>query len=463
MTLKPVILCGGSGTRLWPESRKSLPKQFIPMFGHQTLLDLTLSRVKSIKHSSKPIIVSSKFHGFHVKKSLNALKMDAELIFEPEGKNTTAAIYLAAKASLKEENLIIMPSDHFIPDKNQFIKVIDEIININEFSNWITLGVKPTIPLESYGYIQTYNNVRKTLLNVKSFVEKPSRNDAAQMLLQDNYFWNTGIFIGNAGMILNSIKEHANSIANACDNVFENKKITDISNEIYFNDKLFNKIPSESIDYSVMEKEKNITLYHLNCEWSDMGSWDAVSKIDNKVSEKKNIVQINSKNNFIRANKRVIATVGVENLIIIDSDNATLITKKNNSEKVKDVVIQLHKNNMTEAIEHTFENRPWGKFENLLENDVCKVKRIEVSPYKRLSLQFHKFRSEHWLVVEGEAYVSIDYKIFVLKPGESIDIQTGIHHYLENKNNKKLIVIETQLGTYFGEDDIVRLDDPYER
>ena len=149
MTLKPVILCGGSGTRLWPESRKSLPKQFIPMFGHQTLLDLTLSRVKSIKHSSKPIIVSSKFHGFHVKKSLNALKMDAELIFEPEGKNTTAAIYLAAKASLKEENLIIMPSDHFIPDKNQFIKVIDEIININEFSNWITLGVKPTIPLES--------------------------------------------------------------------------------------------------------------------------------------------------------------------------------------------------------------------------------------------------------------------------------------------------------------------------
>ena len=264
-------------------------------------------------------------------------------------------------------------------------------------------------------------------------------------------------------MILDSIKRHAPNIAKHCDNAFDKIKINKKTNEFSFLQSLFSKIPSQSIDYAVMENEKNIYLYPFNSKWSDVGSWDSVVEIHKDKQMNKKVFQIDAENNFIRTENRLIATIGVKDLIIVDSDNATLISKKNQSENVKLVVNELLKENYIEAKEHSFENRPWGKFENLLNNKYCKVKKITVHPKKRLSLQYHNFRSEHWLIVYGIANVHLDGKNFILTPGQSIDIPLKSQHYIENKKTKDLVIIETQLGSYFGEDDIIRLDDPYFR
>ena len=462
MTIKPIILCGGSGTRLWPASRQSMPKQFIPLFNEKSLLDLTLERVLEIKDRHKPIIITSKNYGFFVKATLEKYKLEADIMLEPEGKNTTAAIYLAAKASKLNDNLLIMPSDHLIPETNSFINDILKIQKLTEFNEWIILGVKPLIPSEAYGYIKALPNKTNQLLDVINFVEKPSKTIAKKMLKDDNYYWNAGIFMGKASMIIKSIYQYAKDITLKCDEAYGEKNFDANKNEISFDAKIFKDIRSQSIDFAIMEKEINIKLYILKCKWSDVGSWDAISNIKD-FDRNPNIININSRNNFIKTDKRLIATIGVEDLIIIDSDNATLISKKNETEKVKDIVNTLIKNNMIEAKEHTFENRPWGKFDNLLDTDLCKVKRIEVSPKKRLSLQYHNFRSEHWLVITGIATVYLDGHLKELSPGMSIDIPVKSKHYIENQTTYPLVIIETQLGSYFGEDDIIRIDDPYSR
>jgi mannose-1-phosphate guanylyltransferase/mannose-6-phosphate isomerase len=463
MPLKPIILCGGSGTRLWPESRKSLPKQFMPILENKSLFELCIERVISFKGMLKPIIVCNKKHAFFVKEVLDKLNLKADLILEPEGRNTTAAIYLAAKTCSKKDNLIIMPSDHLIKDNKRFNDDLQKIEDQSDFTSWITLGINPTYASAAYGYIKTKYSSSNELLEVLRFVEKPTEDKASQFLHEGNYFWNSGIFLGKASMIMESIQTNAKNIADSCEIVFNKKIISDKFNEINFSLDLFSKIPSLSLDFAVMEFEKNIKLYPLTCDWNDIGSWDAISKIDDDSKFQKNVIQINSINNYIRSNKKIIATIDVKDLIIIESDNATLITKKNSSEKVKLVVDQLIRNKISEGTEHSFEKRPWGKYEIILDSSECKVKKIYVSPKKRLSLQYHKFRSEHWLVVDGEARVYLNGNFYTLSKGESIDIPLGHHHYLENITNQPLIIIETQLGTYFGEDDIIRLDDPYGR
>ena len=264
-------------------------------------------------------------------------------------------------------------------------------------------------------------------------------------------------------MIIKSIKKHAPSIATHCEKNFNNIRIDKKNNELNFSNSLFSEIPSNSIDYAVMENEKNIYLYPFNSEWHDLGSWDSISEIHKNKKFNEKVIQINSQNNFIYNDKRTIATIGVEDLIIVDSDNATLISKKHHSDKVRLVVNELSKRNLAEAKENTFEYRPWGKFENLFEDNRCKVKRIIVSPKKRLSLQYHNFRSEHWIVISGTANIHLDGNNSILLTGQSIDIPRKSHHYIENKQSKDLIIIETQLGSYFGEDDIIRIDDPYDR
>ena len=464
MSIKIIILCGGSGSRLWPESRESLPKQFIPIFDGKSLLDLTIERMLNIKNQKKPIIVCNKKHGFLVRDSLDKFKLKADILLEPEGKNTTAAIYLAAKNSSKNDNLLIMPSDHLIPNHKEFVKNINDIEQTSTFNHWITLGIKPNKPSEAYGYITTSkSNNDEQFLKVTHFIEKPTKNIATKLINENNCYWNSGIFLGKSSMIMNSIKEHAPKIAVPCDEVFESRVVGKKTNEVNFSIDLFSKIPSQSIDFSVMEHEKNIYLYPMNAKWSDVGSWDTIAEIYKNKKKTKNIIEIDSNNNYIKSHKRVIATIGIKDLIIIDSDNATLITKKNHSEKVKLIVNTLIDKDFIEATEHSFENRPWGKFQNLLNDENCKVKRIEVTPKRRLSLQYHNFRSEHWLIVKGTATVYLDGKLLKLSVGMSIDIPRKSHHYIHNETSKNLIIIETQLGTYFGEDDIVRLQDPYAR
>ena len=461
--MRVVILCGGSGSRLWPESREQFPKQFIPLLGNKSLLDLTVERVLSLNFKKIPIFITNKKYGFLVTNTLKKYNLKADVFLEPVGKNTCAAIYLAAKHSLKSDNLLIMPSDHLIPDNNKFIKDILDIESKLTPDRWITLGIKPTKPSEAYGYINVTKDTENNLCKVKKFIEKPIKKIASQFILDNNYYWNAGIFISNANQVLTSVRRHAPDIAKHCDINFENIKTNKKTNQFNFSKDLFEKIPSKSVDYAVMEKENNIYLYPFNNKWSDVGSWDAIAEIIKDEPTHKKVIQIESSNNFIKSNNRTIATIGIKDLIIIDSDDGTLICKKNNSEKVKSVVKKLLEQNFIEAKVHSFENRPWGRFENLIDDQYCKVKKIIIGAKKRLSLQYHNFRSEHWLVVDGTAHVYLDKEYLVLKKGASIDIPIKSHHYIENKQDKDLIVIETQLGSYFGEDDIIRLDDPYER
>jgi mannose-1-phosphate guanylyltransferase/mannose-6-phosphate isomerase len=465
MPIKPVILCGGSGTRLWPESRENLPKQFIPIFGRKNLFDLTLERLNHIGKIISPIIATNINYKFMVKKLLNQSNLNGFLLLEPFKRNTAAIIYLAAKFSNKEDILLIMPSDHYIPDTEYFGKTILQLSNVISNSHWITFGINPTFPSTAYGYINIHNKVdiKNKLSRVKGFIEKPTKNQAIKLINNGKNLWNAGIFMGQASFIIDSYKTHAPEIVKACDIAFEKSNIDFKTREINFDLDSFKTIPSNSIDYAIMEKDSNILAYPYKREWNDIGSWDSIASIDNKKINKENIFELETSNNYIRNDKRLIATIGTKDLIVIDTDNSTLILQKGQSEKVKDVVNHLSLNKTFNWNEHTFDYRPWGKFEILLDDKHCKIKRLTIDPKQRLSLQYHNHRSEHWLIIFGEAYIYLDKHTNILKAGESIDIPLRSHHFVENQSDLPLIIIETQLGEYFGEDDIIRLYDPHNR
>ena len=469
MPIKPIILCGGSGSRLWPTSRKNFPKQFIPFVQDKCLLELTIERVKAFKNFTMPLIVGSQNHNFFITKVLNKINFESQLLLEPISKNTSAAIYLSALYSKPDDFMLIMPSDHLIPNTKYFAHTIETMSSKVKEGEWITLGIKPTKPSDSYGYIEiskeSIDDNKDKLKKVISFVEKPSKETALKLLKSGNHYWNAGIFAAYSSTILKSIRKHAPEIAAACDAVKENTSIISDTNEISFNAKMFNAIPSMSIDYAVMEKEKNIKLITYDESWSDIGSWDSFLEHNNPTNEKiKNkIIEIDSSNNSIISEKSTIATIGIKNTIIIENDGSFLISKKGATEKVKQVVEKLNEKKIKEAYEHTFEFRPWGKFEVLLDDTTCKLKRLYIYPKKRLSLQYHTMRSEHWTVISGIATVYINDNIKTLYPGHSIDIPLKAHHYISNAEETELIIIETQMGTYFGVDDIIRIDDPYKR
>tara|TARA_B100000963_G_C22610747_1_gene664721 strand:- start:181 stop:1578 length:1398 start_codon:yes stop_codon:yes gene_type:complete len=464
MIVRPVILVGGSGTRLWPQSREKFPKQFIPTFKDYSLFDLTIKRVIKIKNSAKPIIVTNSDYQFLVKDSLKKFSINADIILEPIGRNTSAAIYMSAKICDKNDEIVIFPSDHYIQKENTFLNDVNLVLKKKNKSDWVTFGIFPNKPSSAYGYMKIQNiNKNKYLKKITKFVEKPSISLAQKFLNSKNYVWNSGIFFGNANQIIKSITEHAPEIAKTAEKAFKSIKHTKNTNVYQFKKQDFEKIPSLPIDISVMEKNHNIYCYPCNFIWSDIGSWDSyLENIANHENGNK-IFQLDSYNNIIKSHNRIIATIDISDLIIVDTLDATLIAKKGSTEKVKDLIDILKKNNIREVKENKFENRPWGKFEILLETKGYKVKKITVNPNSRLSKQYHKFRSEHWTITKGKAKVFLDEKIFHLKKGNSIDIPRGSVHYIQNETEKTLEFVEIQMGTYFGEDDIFRLDDIYNR
>ncbi len=464
MKTRPVILCGGSGTRLWPESRENFPKQFIPIKDGCSLFDLTLKRLNLIKNLLTPIIITNEKYKFLVKDSLENLKLKASIVLEPLGKNTAPAIYIASKLVNEKENLLILPSDHYIGKNDVFSKAINNIIKLNQKTNWVTLGITPNFPSTSYGYIKLdENSLSKKIIDVKGFVEKPNSIEAKQLLSSKNTLWNSGIFFGNAKMILKSIQKHAPSISKNCDLVFKRLKFSKKLNEYSFDIKLFKKIPSVPIDKAVMEKSCNVSCYPIKCEWNDVGSWERFFECFPIRNNSKKLVQVKSKNNLIKTDKRLIATIGVKDLIIVDSNDATLIAKKGLEENMRELISTMSNKNIPEIKENIFENRPWGKFENLIVSKNLKIKKISVNPKSKLSKQFHYFRSEHWFITQGKGLIFLDGKTQILKKGNSIDIPKKSIHYIENQTDKILTFIEIQMGTYFGEDDIVRIDDFYGR
>lgn len=456
--MKVVILCGGSGTRLWPISRTLYPKQFVKLFENTSLFQKTIERNKTLAQSFSIIINQEQyFLGLDQMEEMK-LKAEKNFILEPVGRNTAPAIAMAALAAKPEEILLVVPSDHLIENQSAYEKVVKHAEELASQDQLITFGIKPGYPETGYGYIEASG------LEVKSFKEKPTLEKAEQYLKAGNYFWNSGMFCFKAKVYLEELQKSAPDIYDQCLHAFKNAR-TDTALRLNIDD--MRAIRSESIDYAVMEKSSKVKVIPSDIGWSDLGSFDSLyealpkDKEGNTLAD--NIINLGSKNNLILSNKRLISTIDVEDLMIIDTQDAIVIAKKGSTQKVKELVAEVKKRSPEMANVHMTAHRPWGTYTVLEENEGYKVKQITVFPGAKLSLQYHHHRSEHWIVVKGTATVTIDDKTFDLKQNESTYIPKEATHRLENKNNEELVLIEAQVGTYLGEDDIVRLQDDYKR
>ena len=408
--------------------------------------------------------MSNKVYNFLCRREFSKLGREASYILEEVGRNTAPAIFMAALNASKDDILVIMPADHWIKDNSVFNKIITTASEVTASEDcWVTFGINPVEPQTGYGYIKAAGAGEKR--SVVSFTEKPDFKTAERYLAEGNYYWNSGIFVVGAGKCIESFKQHQPELYDAAKECWDHRDVN--GDEITLRKAYLNKIPSISVDYAILEKEANIAMVPFEGQWSDVGSWDSLSKLieadQSNGSVSNNSVQIDAKNTFIHSSARTIAAVGVKDLIIVDDDNATLVVQKGKSEKVKDALEMLKALNIPAAREHSFEYRPWGMFENLLDTTICKVKKLTVNPGYHLSLQYHHKRSEHWVVVQGKATVKLEDETLYLESGQSIDIPLGAQHALGNDTDEEVIVIEVQMGSYFGEDDIVRISDPYNR
>lgn len=457
--MQVVILCGGSGTRLWPVSRTLYPKQFCQLFGDESLFQKTISRNINLADSFKVVINQEQyFLGLDQAEQINA-KKPCQFILEPVGRNTAPAIAIAALAADPEEILLIVPSDHLIEKQSDYEKSIKQAVELARTDKLVTFGIKPHYAETGYGYIEASG------FDVKSFKEKPETQTAEGYLKAGNFFWNSGMFCFKAGAFLNELKKHTPDIyADSLKAFTAAKKEAEVI-RVRMED--MKAIRSESIDYAVMEKSTLVKVVPADIGWSDLGSFDALydalpkDNSGNTISE--NVIHIGSKNNLIIGNKRLISTIDVEDLMIVDTTDAIVIAKKGSTQKVKDLVAEVKKLNVEMTNVHTTAHRPWGTYTILEENPGYKVKQITVRPGAKLSLQYHHHRSEHWIVVSGIATITIDDRVFELKQNESTYIPKEAKHRLWNNHKENLVLIEAQVGSYLGEDDIVRLQDDYKR
>ena len=460
-----IILCGGSGTRLWPISRTLMPKQFVKLFTKETLdgsfdkkslFQLTVERNSKVCDSQ--FIVSNAEQYFLALDQLEEIdKTNNKYLLEPIGRNTAPAIAMASMALDKEEIVLVTPSDHLIKDEVEYEKVLKKAQELAKDDSLVTFGITPTFAQTGFGYIEANGN------NVKAFHEKPDSVTAQRYLDEGNYYWNSGMFCFKAGVFLNELKKYAPKIYNYSLEAYKKASIQDTI-RIKHDDML--NIPEDSIDYAVMERSKIVKVIPSNINWSDVGSFDSLfeelpkDKNNNTLNEK--YISVDSTNNLIYSKDKYIATIDINDTIIVDTGDALLVSKKGSSQKVKKVVKEVKKTTQLHNI-HLTGYRPWGTYTVLEDKDGYKIKRIEVKPGKRLSLQKHKYRNEHWVVVSGIATVTINDRTFILNQNESTYIKALDTHRLENTTDELLIIIEAQVGEYTGEDDIIRLDDDFSR
>ncbi|BCN94332.1 xanthan biosynthesis protein XanB [Thiomicrorhabdus immobilis] len=458
-----IILCGGSGTRLWPLSRTMLPKQFVRLFNNHSLFQDTVLRNQPV--CSHTFVVSNNEQYFLAVDQLNQITADsAQFLLEPVGRNTAPAIALACMALDADDLVLVTTSDHLVKDQAAYETAVIQAKALAEQNNLVTFGIKPTYPEVGFGYIEADGN------DVLSFKEKPDALTAQSYIEQGNYYWNSGMFCFKAGVFLAELQKYAPEMYQAC---LDAMPKTGCKTEIRIDLEMMNAISEDSIDYAVMEKSNKVKVVPCDMGWSDLGSFDALFEEvkqpgqDNAVlprlEDSPEPICIDSKNNLIVARERQIALVDVEDLLVVDTSDAILISKKGSSQKVKEVVAQIKKQTPELTEIHRLAHRPWGTYEVLQDSQQYKVKRIVVKPGSKLSLQKHFHRNEHWIVVSGTATVTVDQNVFFVRPNESTYIQMGQLHRLENQGKIDLVMIEVQVGEYTGEDDIVRVDDDYGR
>ena len=475
--VKPVILCGGAGTRLWPLSRAGFPKQFLCLTGDESLFQQAARRMLSLQSAGTsvglPYIVCNEEHRFLAAEQLREAHIDSGALFlEPEGRNTAPALTIAALAAIHSGSdpvLVVTPADQTIANEQAFTVAVNQAIFQAEAGDIAILGIQPDRPETGYGYIKTTVNKANALgLTVECFVEKPNQERAQKYLAEGGYYWNAGMFVLKASVWLNALKFFRPDIANATRAAWT--KRTQDANFIRPDRTLFAEIPAESVDYAVIEHcpgHMPISMVPLDAGWSDLGAWDAVWNVSNKDgngnAHSGDVLSTGSQNNFVYATSRLVGLVGVSNLVVVETPDAVLVADKACSQDVKKIVSKLNGTNREEQILHRKVHRPWGWYDSLDQGERFKVKRIQVKPGASLSLQKHQHRAEHWIVVRGEAEITCGDKVIRLQENQSSYIPLGETHRLANPGSDPLEIIEVQSGAYLGEDDIVRLEDTYGR
>ena len=472
--LIPVILSGGTGSRLWPLSRELFPKQLLPLVNQFTMLQNTIIRAEGIASISAPIIVCNDDHRFMVAEQMRQLTVEsAAIILEPIGRNTAPAVALAALHALTyEENplLLVLPADHVINDVDCFHKVVEKMMPFAVAGKLITFGIVPTGPETGYGYIKAGSELVEKdkgagSFRVERFVEKPDPATAEQYVASGDYYWNSGMFMFAARTYLEELGKYAPNMLAACGAVYSQAVID--NDFIRLDKNIFSACPSDSIDYAVMEKTADAVVSPFNAGWSDVGSWSALWEIGEQDAHgnvlKGDVLLHDTKNCYISAEKRLVATVGLEDHVIVETADAILVAKKDRVQDVKAIVNQLKAHNRQEALVHRRVSRPWGAYQSVDNADRFQVKRISVNPGASLSLQMHHHRAEHWIVVKGTARVVRGDEAILLSENQSTYIPLGVTHRLENPGVIPLELIEVQSGSYLGEDDIVRFEDAYGR
>ncbi len=468
--IHPVILSGGSGSRLWPLSRAGYPKQFLPLNSENSMLQDTALRVSSSCFAA-PLLICNEEHRFLVAEQLRSIDITPDkIILEPVGRNTAPAIAIAALSLVEKQSdalMLVLPSDHIILDQNAFQQAVDVASEAAQSGKLVTFGIAPDKPETGYGYIHKgalvsgFENVN----DIAEFVEKPNVKKATEYLNSGEYLWNSGIFLMSAQQYLDELSLHHPEILTACQNALEQAE-QDLS-FCRLNKEAFSTSPSDSIDYAVMERTNCAAVVPVDMNWSDLGSWSALLDIEEKDSDgnahRGDVLLHNTTNSYVHADHRLVAVTGLDNIIVVSTDDAVLVSNRDNAQDVKKIVDQLKAANRYEHSLHTTVHRPWGNYRGIDLGERHQVKRITVNPGERLSLQMHHHRAEHWIVVSGTAKVTVGQNEFLLRENESTFIPIGESHRLENPGKLPLYLIEVQSGSYLGEDDIVRFEDGYGR
>ncbi|MGH8157610.1 MAG: mannose-1-phosphate guanylyltransferase/mannose-6-phosphate isomerase [Rhodanobacter sp.] len=468
--LTPLILSGGSGTRLWPVSRKNLPKQFLALAGKGTLFQQAVERTRQLPQITAPIVVASEDHRFLAADQLLEAGIEgATIVLEPLARNTAPAIALGALQALQRDAdalLLVLPADHLIGDTTAFVEAVKQALPLAEQGYLVTFGIRPDRPDTGFGYIRRAEAVDDHGYRVEQFAEKPDHATAESYLADGNYDWNSGMFLFKASRYLEELAVHAPDMLAAVREAHA-KASADLD-FVRIDHDAFALVPDNSIDYAVMEKTRHAAVIPVNCAWSDIGSWSALWLTGDKDAQgnlrEGDTLSIDTRNSLLRSHSRhLLATVGVDDLIVVTTPDATLVAHRDAAQDVKKIVEQLKAAGRSEHSLHRVVHRPWGSYDSLEAGERFQVKRIVVKSGASLSLQKHHHRAEHWIVVSGTAEVTCDDKVFLLGENQSTYIPLGSKHRLRNPGKVPLELIEVQSGSYLGEDDIVRFDDVYGR